>query len=631
MSPEATATLSPRVSSRDHIQGPEDAPVVFVEYGDYECPHCLQAHSIVGELQDRLGERFCYVYRHFPIRTSHPNAQHAAEAAEAAGAQGKFWEMHDKLFENQTDLSSEKFIEYAEQLGLDVERFKRELDEQVHASKVQEDFRSGVRSGVNGTPTFYINGGRYDGPWDVQSLLEEIEKPLGVQVRNLFSRFTRVQASSGILLMISTVLAFVLANSGAAQAVDDFWHTYLTFSFAEYSLSDNLLHWVNDGLMVLFFFVVGLEIKREITVGELASPRRAILPVMAAAGGMVVPAGIFWLINAGTEQINGWAIPVATDIAFTLGLLALLGRRVPISLKIFFTALAIVDDLGAVLVIALFYSGDILWAALGIGGLILLVLIALNWGGVRNPLPYAVLGIGLWLAFLQSGVHPTIAGVLLALTIPARTRVRAEAFMAQCIAVLGGVDTEEMQPLEEDLQENDRRQAAAHTLEMIAERMQSPAQRLEHSLAPWASYLVLPVFALANAGVVLSGDLGSMLGTRLSLGIILGLVFGKSIGITAFTWLALKLGIAEMPRRVEWPQLFSATWLAGIGFTMSLFIAGSAFETGPFLDTAKLSILVASLLSGTIGFTLMVFTSHLRDRHSRMKAQAEAASGHATA
>jgi NhaA family Na+:H+ antiporter len=292
-------------------------------------------------------------------------------------------------------------------------------------------------------------------------------------------------------------------------------------------------------------------------------------------------------------------------------------------LKIFFTALAIVDDLAAVLIIAIFYSGSILWTALGIGGVILLVLIALNWAGVRNPLPYAVLGIGLWLAFLQSGVHPTIAGVLLALTIPAKVRVRAEAFMAQCIAVLGGVDTEEMQPQEQDLQENDRRQAAAHTLEAIAERMQSPAQRMEHSLAPWASYLVLPIFALANAGVSLSGDIGSALGTRLSLGIILGLVFGKSIGITIFTWLAVRLGIAEMPNRVGWPQLFSATWLAGIGFTMSLFIAGSAFDSGPLLDTAKLSILVASVLAGTIGFVAMVLTSRYRDSHSEVEKKAD--------
>jgi NhaA family Na+:H+ antiporter len=539
--------------------------------------------------------------------------------------------MHDKLFENQDDLSKEKLIEFASELDLDVERFTRELEDNIYAAKVHDDFRSGVRSGVNGTPTFYINEERYDGPWDVESLVEEIERPLGVQVRNLFQRFTRIQASGGILLMISTLVAFFLANSALAERVASFWDTYLTISFGDFSLSEDLLHWVNDGLMVIFFFVVGLEIKREITVGELASPRRALLPVMAALGGIVVPAGIFWAFNAGTQEINGWAIPVATDIAFTLGLLALLGRRVPLSLKIFFTALAIVDDLAAVLIIAIFYSDSILWTALGIGGVILLILIALNWAGVRNPLPYAILGIGLWLAFLQSGVHPTIAGVLLALTIPAKSRVRAQAFMAQCIAVLGGVDAEEMQPDEKNLQENDRQQAAAHTLEAIAERMQSPAQRLEHSLAPWAAYLVLPIFALANAGVSLSGDIGAALGTRLSLGIIFGLVFGKSIGITAFTWLAVNLGIAEMPNRVEWPQLFSATWLAGIGFTMSLFIAGSAFDSGPLLDTAKLSILVASVVAGTIGFSLMVLNTRLRDRHSRIESMKDSAPGSAPA
>jgi NhaA family Na+:H+ antiporter len=280
--------------------------------------------------------------------------------------------------------------------------------------------------------------------------------------------------------------------------------------------------------------------------------------------------------------------------------------------------LAIVDDLGAVLVIALFYTSDILWAALGIGGIILLVLITLNWLGIRNPLPYALLGVGLWLAFLQSGVHPTIAGVLLAFTIPSQTRVRAQAFMAQCIAVLGGVEGEDL-PEDTAVQMSDRRQAAAHTLEAIAERMQSPAQRLEHGLTPWATYLVLPIFALANAGVTISSDMGALLSNRVALGIIFGLVLGKSFGITLFTWLAIRLGIAEMPSRVGWPQLFSATWLAGIGFTMALFIANSAFSDPVLLNTAKLAILTASLIAGIIGFTLLILTSSQRDRHTDLE------------
>lgn len=619
MSPEAVSRLQPLVNERDHIQGSLDAPVVFVEYGDYECPHCLQAHSIVRELQERLGDRLCFVYRHFPIRSAHPQAQHAAEAAEAAGAQGKFWEMHDLLFENQGAFSDEDLVEYARQVGLDEQQFRKDLQEGRFKDKVEEDFKSGVRSGVNGTPTFYINNERYDGPWDVESLVEQVEKPIGVQVLNLFNRFTRLQASGGILLVISTVLALFLANSQFADTYFQLWKTDFSIMFGEVGLSKYLLKWVNDGLMVLFFFVVGLEIKREVTVGELASPRKAALPLMAAIGGMVVPAAFYALLNIGTEGMDGWAIPMATDIAFMLGLLALLGRRVPLSLRVFFTALAIVDDLGAVMVIAFFYTSGILWTALGIGGLILLVLIALNWLGVRNPLPYALLGIGLWLAFLQSGVHPTIAGVLLAFTIPSQTRVRAQAFMAQCIAVLGGVEGEDLAIEGAEVEMSDRRQAAAHTLEAIAERMQSPAQRLEHSLTPWATYLVLPIFALANAGVAISTDLGALFSNRVALGIIVGLVLGKSLGITLFTWLAIKLGIAELPSRVGWTQLFSATWLAGIGFTMALFIGNSAFTDPAQLATAKLAILVASLISGVIGFGSLIVTSRLRDRHSELE------------
>jgi len=611
------AVLDPPIDARDHRRGPADAPVVFVEYGDYECPHCLQAHGIVRELQERLGDRFSYIFRHFPIRTSHVHAQHAAEAAEAAAAQGKFWEMHDKLFANQDALDDESLVRYAGEIGLDVERFRRELAEHIHADRVTGDFRSGVRSGVNGTPTFYINGERYDGPWDVESLKEEIERPLGVQVRSLFQRFARLQASGGILLLVAAVAALVWANSSQAETYFRLLNTDLAITFGGGGLTKHLIKWINDGLMALFFFIVGLEIKREVTVGELASPRRAALPLLAAVGGMVGPAAIYTALNIGTENMVGWAVPMATDIAFMLGLMALLGRRVPFSLRVFFTALAIGDDLGAVLVLAIFYTSGIAWPALGVAAVIVLILVALNALGVRNPLPYALLGLVLWVAFVQSGLHATIAGVVLALTIPARTRVRAEAFMAQCIAILGGVDPELTQ---EEAQHNDRRQAAAHALEAIAERMQSPAQRLEHSLTPWATFFVLPIFALANAGVSISGGLGETLGSRVALGVILGLLVGKPLGITLFTWLAVRSGIGEMPARVEWRQLISATFLAGIGFTMALFIGNAAFKDQATLDAAKLGILVASLLSGVLGFGLLSLTSHMRDRHTDLEA-----------
>jgi NhaA family Na+:H+ antiporter len=617
MAKDDTAKLTPAVGDEDHTTGPEDAPVTLVEYGDYECPYCRQVGPIIRELQARFGDRLHYVFRHFPLTTAHPHAQLAAEAAEAASAQGKFWEMHDRLLEYEGMLDKDHLVQLAVELGLDVGRFERELESGVHADRVRQDFLSGVRSGANGTPAFYLNGERYDGPWDLDSLVAEIEKPIGVRVRVMFRQFTRLQASSGILLLLATVLALLWANSPWSESYFRLWETYLTFSLGSLSLSESLLHWVNDGLMVIFFFVVGLEIKREVLVGELASLRRATLPLVAAIGGMLLPAAIYVLINAGGPGQDGWGIPMATDIAFMLGLLIILGSRVPVSLKVFFTALAIADDLGAVLVIALFYSGDIHWVALAIAAVFLLALIVLNRIGFRQPLPYAILGIGLWLAFLESGLHPTIAGVLLAITIPARSKVEAEAYMAQCTSALGGLGSSS--PSREEGDVIRRQQAAAQTLEVIAERIQSPLLRLERTLNPWVAYLIVPVFAFANAGVDVRGNLLVALTHPIALGIMAGLVLGKPIGITLFSWLVVRLRMADLPFGVTWAQLFSASWLAGIGFTMSLFIASSAFDSPELLAVSKVAILVASLLASAIGFALLGLTSPTQEGVSSLE------------
>ena len=401
--------LTRPVTDQDHVRGPGDARVTLVEYGDFECPYCRDVQPIVAQLRSRFGDRLRYVFRHFPITTMHPDAQLAAEAAEAAAAQGKFWEMHDLLFQHQGAFAEEHLVQYAVDLGLDVDRFRQELDENVHAGRVRQDFMSGVRSGANGTPTFFLNGVRYDGAWDLDSLRAEIEKPLGVQVRLAFQLFTRQQASSGILLLLATLVALVWANSQWSEIYFRLWETHLSLSLGNLALDESLLHWVNDGLMVIFFFVVGLEIKREILVGELSTPRRAALPLVAAVGGMLLPALIYAAFNFGRPGQDGWGVPMATDIAFVLGILTLLRSRVPISLKVFFTALAIADDVGAVLVLAVFYSSEIAWLALAAAAVVLLALIALNRMGVRQPLPYALLGVGLWLAFLESGLHPTLS------------------------------------------------------------------------------------------------------------------------------------------------------------------------------------------------------------------------------
>jgi NhaA family Na+:H+ antiporter len=610
------AKLVNPVSERDHILGPEDAKVTLVEYGDLECPYCREVNPVIEELRNRLGGRVRYIFRHFPIRSSHKYAQLAAEAAEAAGAQGKFWEMQESLLEHQDALDLSHILEYAEQLDLDLEQFDHDLKEHTYAERVREDFQGGVRSGVNGTPSFFINGTRYDGAWDLESLIDAVEKPLGVQVRMLAQDFVRIEASGGILLLICAIIALVWANSSISETYFHFWETDFGIGFGERMLSLPLIEWINDGLMVLFFFVVGLEIKRQLTTGELSKPRKAILPLAAAIGGMLVPAAIYLIFNAGSPGEPGWGIPMATDIAFTLGVLALLGSRAPLSMKIFFTALAIADDLGAILVLAIFYSSDIHWISLLIAGVILVVLIILNRIRIYSPLPYAVLGFGLWLAFIESGIHPTIAGVLLATTIPTWGAPDTRALLAQCVSVLDEFDAPA------GVQAN-RAQAAAQTLEMVADRMQSPAQRLEHSLLPWTTYLVLPLFALANAGVEIRFD--QTLLSMVSIGIVLGLVFGKAIGITFFAWLAVRLRLADMPRNVSLRELFSASWLAGIGFTMSLFIAGNAFRGNlELLDQSKFGILVGSLSAGVIGFALTYLTAKTHEETSHVEAVAAA-------
>ena len=291
--------LSQGVSNNDHIRGPLDAPITLVEYGDYECPYCQAVHPIVRDIRERMGDQMLYVFRHFPITTVHPHARAAAEGAEAAGVQGHFWEMHNALLANRGNLEEEDLISLARQLSLDEERFEQELREHVHAGRIREDFRSGRQSGVNGTPTFYINGVRYDGAWDYESLLEAIEKPMGVRIRLLAQDFMRIAAAGGILLMISTILVLLWANSPWAESYFHLLETNLSLTLGSLSLSEHIFEWVNDGLMVIFFFVVGLEIKREITIGELASPKKAALPIAGALGGIFVPILFYSLFNAG--------------------------------------------------------------------------------------------------------------------------------------------------------------------------------------------------------------------------------------------------------------------------------------------------------------------------------------------
>jgi NhaA family Na+:H+ antiporter len=427
--------------------------------------------------------------------------------------------------------------------------------------------------------------------------------PLIERVLRPFQRFFATAAAGGLVLLACTAVALALANSPWAGAYHHLWELPLTVGVPGFGLTLSLHHWVNDALMAVFFFLVGLEIKREVLVGELASLRSAALPVAAAVGGMVVPALLYAAVNAGGPGAAGWGVPMATDIAFALGILALLGDRVPSGLRVFLAALAIADDLGAVLVIAFFYTGALDWGALGGAAAALAVLVGLNRAGARRPLTYVLLGVGLWLFVLASGVHATIAGVLLALTVPARTRISEDEFLARAERSLA-----EFRAADEPgttVLTNHGHQAALQELESAADAAQAPLQRMEHALHGFVAFFVMPVFALANAGVPLGGGVGAALGSPVALGIALGLVVGKPVGIFLASYAAVRAGAADLPAGVAWRHVHGAGWLGGIGFTMSLFVAGLAFTDPAMLDVAKLGVLGASVMAGLVGYTLL--------------------------
>ena len=429
------------------------------------------------------------------------------------------------------------------------------------------------------------------------------ERPPVERIVRPFQDFAHKQSSGGIVLIAATVIALAWANSPWGESYAALWHTKLTVGVGGFSVSKDLTHWINDGLMAVFFFVVGLEIKREVLVGELSSARNAALPVVAALGGAVVPALIYLAVNAGTEGAAGWGIPMATDIAFALGVLALLGERAPVGLTVFLTALAIVDDIVAVLVIALFYTSEISWGALGVGAAFLAALIVANLLGVGRTLVYAVLGVGLWLCFLLSGVHATIAGVLLAFTVPAVSFMDPGAFLDRSRYVLDRFEQAEEKG--QNVLANEERQAALHALNHAAYKLEPPLHELEHALHPWVVFAIMPLFALANAGVELGGGIAEALTAPISIGIVLGLVVGKQVGITLFAWLAVRSGLSELPEGTGWRHVYGAGWLAGIGFTMSLFITDLAFSEDSLVETAKLGILEASLVAGVVGWAIL--------------------------
>jgi len=585
----------------DHVLGPSSAPITLVEYGSYACPHCRAANERIAEVRGQLGDRLLYVFRHRPV-TGSDIARRAAELAECAADPERFWDAHVELMTRSETLTEEDLAVVADQIGLarmDPEQAAER--ERRAAERVAADITSARASGVRFTPAFFINTRLYDGPWDEVSFADAIVGSLGHRVRAAALDFASWAPGAGLLLLLASVLAVLLTNTPVGPAFEKLWHMELGLVLGDAALRMSLLHWVDDGLLTLFFLVVGLEIKRELSVGHLASRRAAALPIAAALGGMLAPSLLYVLVIPEGPWSRGWGVPMATDTAFAVALIVMLGSRVPVELRIFLTAASIVDDIGAILVVAIFYSGQLqpAWLAGAVG--IAALLAFLNRASVYRTTPYLLLGLALWGCVLAGGLHATLAGVVLAFFIPTRPPPDFKTLMMQADTIL----SEEARHEGEQLRQGPSA-PALRALDAIHDRLESPADRMLRTAAPRSSYLVLPVFALANAGVALTADV--LRGHEpLMLAIALGLVVGKPLGFVGASLLAVKLGLAEKPSAYSWRQLAGAGALAGIGFTMSLFIAGQAFPLPADFAAAKIGIFASSLLSAVLGVTLLRF------------------------
>ena len=573
--------------------------MTLVEYGSYACEYCHAAHRVVRNLREEFGDRLRYVYRHLPLE-DRALATHAAELAEYSFATGgDFWRAHDALMERSHRFDDHDLDRVAAELRVPVGDARDPRIERAVKARVRDQAKSAIRSGARVTPTFFVNDKRYDGPWDEASLSEAILGSVGHRIRTVATNFARWAPSTGVLLLVMTIIAVVASNTSFRAPFAAFWNTRAGLAFGAQSFSMSLVDWVNHGLLSVFFLVVGLEMKREFTVGLLATRREAMFPIAGAFGGMTIPAIIYLAIVPAGVLTQGWGLTIATDTAFAVALMAVLRDRVPVELRVFLTAAVIIDDLVAIAIIALFYTEAIALVYLVAAAVVAAMLVALNRWNVYYALPYVVLGIILWALLHLSGIHATLAGVILAIVTPTRPPPNLRALMAQAHRVIDS---------ESDREDEQSREAPSHAsleaLDIIHDRIESPASKLLRAAEPWSSYFVLPIFALANAGVTWSSGIIAGRGALVA-AITLGLVIGKPLGILGGSWAASRLGMATKPEAYSWRQLAGAGALGGIGFTMSLFIAAQAFGDEADFNAAKIAIFLASIVASVLGVAIL--------------------------
>jgi Na+:H+ antiporter, NhaA family len=603
--------------ARDHVRGAGgDDAVTVVVYGDFLCPYCRRLIPVLRRLREALGDRLVYAFRHFPNERAHPGAELVAHAVEAAARQGQFWPMHDRVFGREPPITERVLLDFARELGLDTNRFAADMHGDEARRSVEEDLEEGRANGVTGTPTLFVDGVRYDGAWDFYSLLEALERPVAARVKHAGRVFASLPASGGLVLLLAAAAAIVCANSPLGDVYRAFIESPLVLGSHEW-VSMSVREWCSEGLLAVFFLLVGLEIRREMTAGALTDRRAAVLPVVAAIGGVIAPALLYEALNRGTPAAHGWAIPTATDVAFTLGILAVLGEKIPPGLRVFVATLAVVDDMLSVLILAIFSPVSFEASWLAGSAIAILLLLLLNRWRVYATWPYAMVTVALWVTLHHAGVDGALAGVLLAAFLPTQPAPAAGPLLAQAATALAALEHAETELKERQKTATGGSETlrvdqepvwdwASRNLSAASERLLSPADRIERVLAPWSAYVVLPLFAFSAAGVRLDIDLSSRGAVRVLAGVVLGLVVGKPVGIALASWLAIKARIARAPVDVSVRQFLGAACLCGVADTVALLLADQASLPGATAAVAKIGCLVGSLIAAALGSAVLV-------------------------
>ncbi|MFT5903550.1 MAG: NhaA family Na+:H+ antiporter [Cryomorphaceae bacterium] len=578
----------------------DNSKIELTSFVDYTKKVAIRTRPFLLSVLDHFGDRIEMKTKFYSTSPSNSEFVISSKAALAAELQGRMDDLHELLIHYKETFTEDAVFTLAESIDLDMERFREDFESEYVSVRLEEDKSHAKERDVNFAPSLTINGYMYKDAWDEEALMEAINGAKAKPVEQAVVGFIHWGASAAIALLVAAIAALVFVNLGFLEDYEFLRHFKLGLNAGDADFILPLEVWINDGLMAVFFLLIGLEIKREIISGELSEMKKAAMPIVGAIGGMVVPVLLYLAINWNGEEAYGWGVPMATDIAFTLGLMALLGSRVPGSLKVFISALAVSDDLGAIIVIALFYGHGFHLDSFIVSLVIIAIMGLLNYFKVYSKTSYILLGILLWFFIYKSGLHATLAGVLTAVLIPARRRGNIVGIATQA-RVIFDHEIERIQDAN-NTQENIRH-GALRVIDKAINRLTGPGEKLEHFLENPVNYFILPLFAFFNTGILVVGTYFDVF-TPINLGIIVGLCIGKPLGIMSFCWIASKVKWASLSPEFNWSQLLGAACLAGVGFTMSIVVAGSAFE-GETLDGAKLSILIASFISAIAGLFIL--------------------------